>query len=782
MVISRTPPSKSTEDTSHFFVQAVTAHERGLLADAERLYEKVLKKDRRHFEAICRLGVLRLQQSRFPEAADLFRRAIELDAESADARHYLGFALTGMDDFEGAKLNYEKALELRHDFAEAHNNLGHLFMRRRLLEEAIAQFEQALALRPDYAEAHNNLGNVLYLLNLTPESVSHYKKAIATNPFYAEAYWNLANASRAMGNLSGAIKDYKQAITIRPSYPEAYNSLANTLRSINKNEEALTAYQKAIALNPNYIDAHMNMAELLGLLGRQKESLRYFDQALAINPNNAVALVKRAAMLLANQRYAEAFESYQKAYLVDVEDRYALDGMVRAAAAACDWSKSELLINKLAARVEEGGFADPVAFLCFSDQPPLQLTCAQTFATVETPTARQRLWNGQVWRNDKIRLAYLSAGFHHHPTAYLTAQLIELHDRSRFEVIGFSVGPDDGSEIRARIARAFDQFHDVRLKSDFEVAKQINDMEVDILIDRSGYTANARPGIFNYRAAPIQVNYIGFPGSLGADWYHYIIADRVVLPFDQQPFYMEKIVHLPDCYLVNDSTEVDLPATPSRGQVGLPEDGFVFCSFNHHFKITAQVFEIWMRLLRAIDGSVLWLLGDNPAAENNLRKQAAARGVDPARIIFAPRVSHEHHLARHRLADLFLDTLPYDAHTTARDALSSGVPVVTCLGKTFAGRVAASILTAVGLPELVTGNFEEYESLAQRLASEPLVLRKLREKLAANRLKCAFFDSDRYRRHIESAYTTMWQFWQDHQVPGSFAVEAIGMHEKLPSA
>ena len=782
MVISQTPPFKSAENTSHFFAQAVLAHERGLLADAERLYEQVLKKERRHFEATCRLGVVRLQQSRFSEAADLFRSAIKLDNKSADACHYLGFALTGMDDFEGAKLNYEKAIELRPSFAEAHNNLGHLFMRRKLLEEAISQFESALALRPDYAEAHNNLGNVLYLLNLTPEAITHYRKALAANPFYAEAYWNLANSLKAMGNLGGAVKSYEQAIAIRPSYPEAYNSLANTLRALNKSEEALAAYQKAIGLNPNYVDAHTNIAEHLGSLGRQEEFLRHFDQAVAINPNDAAALVKRGTMLYANQRYGDAFDSFRKADLLDPEDRYALDGMVRAAAAACDWTQSKPLAARLAARVAQGGFAEPLSFLCFSDEAPLHLTCAQTFAAAELPPARERLWNGQIWRNPKIRLAYLAAGFHHHPTAHLTAELIEIHDRSRFEVIGFSVGPDDGSEIRARITRAFDQFHDVRLKSDFEVAKQINDMEVDILIDRSGYTANARPGIFTYRPAPIQVNYIGFPGSLGADWYHYVIADHIVLPFNQQPFYLENIVHLPDCYLVNDSTEVALPATPGRKQVGLPENGFVFCCFNHHFKITAQLFEIWMRLLRSVDGSVLWLLGDNAAAENNLRKEAAANGVDPVRLVFAPRVALEHHLARHRLADLFLDTLPYDAHTTARDALLSGVPLITCLGKTFAGRVAASVLEAVGLPELVTNNLEEYESLALRLAREPLALQKLREKLARNRRECAFFDSNRYRRHIESAYTTMWQLWQEAQNPRSFSVEPIDLQERRPSA
>ena len=253
---------------------------------------------------------------------------------------------------------------------------------------------------------------------------------------------------------------------------------------------------------------------------------------------------------------------------------------------------------------------------------------------------------------------------------------------------------------------------------------------------------------------------------------------RIVLPFDQQAFYDEKIVHLPDCYLVNDSTEVNLPAKPSRAQAGLPEVGFVFCCFNDHLKISASVFNIWMRMLNAVHGSVLWLLGDNPAAENNLRKEAAAHGVDPTRLVFAPRVANEEHLARHPLADLFLDTLPYGAHTAARDALFSGVPLVTCLGMTFAGRVAASVLEAAGLPELVTVNLEDYESLALQLAKEPAVLQKLREKLARNRQQCAFFDSDRYRRHIEGAYTTMWQRWQDGEPPEGFTVDAIAVRQK----
>jgi predicted O-linked N-acetylglucosamine transferase (SPINDLY family) len=383
------------------------------------------------------------------------------------------------------------------------------------------------------------------------------------------------------------------------------------------------------------------------------------------------------------------------------------------------------------------------------------------------------LWTGALWRHDKIRIAYLASGFHGHPTGYLSAELIENHDRSRFEVLAISTGPDDGSDIRTRLVRAFDQFHDVRDKNDREVAALIHDLQVDIVIDRSGYTANARSDILACRPAPIQASYIGFPGTLGAEFYDYVIADRIVLPFDQQAFYTEKIVHLPDSYLVTNSTLAIAESIPARREAGLPERGSVFCCFNNDYKITPPIFDIWMRLLRRIDGSVLWLYRSNPAAEKNLRKEAAARGVDPARLVFADRLKLDQHLARHRLADLCLDTLPYNAHTTASDALWAGLPLVTCRGRAFAGRVAASLLHAIGVSELVTENLEDYEGLALRLATEPALLGKFRERLQQNRLAYPLFDNARYARHIEAAYTRMWETWQRGERPQSFAVEPL---------
>ena len=363
--------------------------------------------------------------------------------------------------------------------------------------------------------------------------------------------------------------------------------------------------------------------------------------------------------------------------------------------------------------------------------------------------------------------------------ACLIAELLERHDSARFEIIGVSCGPDDRSEMRARLVAAFDQFVDVRGKSDAEVARLLSELKVDIAVDLNGYTRDCRPGILAHRPAPIQVNYLGFPGTMGADFIDYIIADEVVLPFDQQRFYSERIVHLPDCCQPNDRRRQIADRTPARAEVGLPEHGFVFCSFNNSWKITPEVFDVWMRLLKAIDGSVFWLRED-AAVERNLRKEAAARGIDPGRLIFAPPMKRlEDHLARHRLADLFLDTLPYNAHTTASDALWVGLPVLTCMGNAFAGRVAASLLNAIGLPELVTHSIEDYEALALRLAKDPSLLEGYRNRLATNRLTHPLFDTDRFRHHIEAAYLQMWEIWQRGEQPRSFAVEAL--HTQPPA-
>jgi protein O-GlcNAc transferase len=365
----------------------------------------------------------------------------------------------------------------------------------------------------------------------------------------------------------------------------------------------------------------------------------------------------------------------------------------------------------------------------------------------------------------RLRIAYVSADFCRHATAHLAAGLFEQHDRSRFEVLAVSLGPDDDSDMRARLINAFDHFHDAKAKSDHEVARLIADLEVDIAIAMT----ERRPAIFAERPAPIAVSYLVFPGTTGADFYDYVIADPIVLPIDQQPYYSEKIVHLPGSYQINDSKRT-IAEMPTRREAELPEDGFVFCCFNNPAKISTEMFDVWMRLLLAKDDAVLWLLRDDQATEANLRREAAARGVDPARLVFTHRLEPPQHLARHGLADLFLDTLPYGAHTTASDALYSGLPVVTCRGRTFAGRVGASLLHALGLDELVTDSRTAYESLALRLAFNPTYLSSIREKLKQNRASHPLFDTARTCRHIEAAYSRMWELLRGGEKPTSFCL------------
>ena len=610
-------------------------HQRGQLAEAERLYREIIKLDADDFDATHLLGVIFVQRGRFAEGEQLIARALEID--------------------------------------------------------------------PNEPSALNNRGIALYELKRFDEAIASLDKAIVHKPDYAEALGGRANALKALKRYDEAIASYDKAIFLKPDYAEAFSNRGNALQELKRYEEAIASYDRALEIRP--------------------------------------------------------------------DDGYALGGAADCALSVCDWTQRAKRADELKRNMADGkSIIYPFVFLSYGGDATLQLKCARRYISDQIPMAPQPLWDGRIWRNDKIKVAYLSADYCQHPTAYLTAGLFEYHDRSRFEVLGISFGPDDKSSIRSRLINAFDQFHDVRFKNDQDVAKLLHELRVDIAIDLKGYTRGSRESIFAYRPAPIQVNYLGYPGTMGADFIDYVIADKIVLPFDRQPYYTEKIVHLPGCYQINDSQRSIGNWAPGRKEIGLPEGGFVFCCFNNNYKIIASVFDVWMRLLKTVDGTVLWLLRDNEGAEKNLRREAAERGIDLERLIFADRVTIEQHLARHRLADLFLDTLPYNAHTTASDALWTGLPVLTCCGDSFPGRVAASLLNAVGLPELVTHNLDDYQALALRLAKDRSLLAGIRTKLARNRESCALFDCKRSTRHLEEAYATMWNIWQRGERPQSFSV------------
>ncbi len=535
---------------------------------------------------------------------------------------------------------------------------------------------------------------------------------------------------------------------------------AQSLAHQGRSQEALALFDQALAQAPDMAEAWFHRGNLLTAMGRPEEAAASYTKVLSRLPGHVNSLNNRAVALQRLGRFTEAARDFEAVLANAPQHRQALGGLANCTLHACDWSRREEWIRRLHAAVRsDSADVTPGLLLGYSDDPASLLAAARHLIRHRFPAAPEPLWRGEPFSRDRIRLAYCSADFNAHATARLMAELIERHDRDRFEIIAIDFSAEDGSDIRDRLVKAFDQFHRLRRESDSVIAKRIADLGVDIAVDLKGFTTEARTGIFALRPAPIQVNYLGFPGSMGANFMDYILADPVVLPLSEQPFYAETILHLPDCYQPTDSTRPRLPP-PARAEAGLSDEGFVFCCFNNNWKITPPVFDIWMRLLKAVPRSVLWLLEDNREASANLSREATNRGVEPDRIIFAPRATMNAHLARHQLADLFLDTLPYNAHTTASDCLWAGVPLVTCPGNAFHGRVAASLLNAIGLDELATENLADFETLALSLAHDPDRLAALREKLAQNRITQPLFDTARFARAIETVYRAMRENWK----------------------
>lgn len=575
----------------------------------------------------------------------------------------------------------------------------------------------------------------------------------------------------ALGDVKNAELVLEQEIKAYPDLIDAHNALGVALINQSRREDALKVFLEAARLDPRSAEANNNVGNVLRELGRNEEAIPYLQKAIDAKPDLADAHHNLGMIFQSLKRHEEAIASLHRALNIAPRMTYTLSQLVWNEMAICRWVDLGHHIDSLRAHLRDLNIAaSPFTYIAVSPSPAEQRLCAELHVRQNFPARPTPLWQGIRYRHEKIRLAYLSADFSEHATAQLAAGLFELHDRSKFEICGISYGPDDHSPMRKRLIAGFDRFVDARAEADANVAMMLRDFEVDIAIDLKGHTTDARPGILACRPAPIQVSYLGFPGTSGAEFIDYLIADRFVLPEEDQPFYTEKVVYLPDCYQVNDAGRTISERTPTRAAAGLPQNAFVFCCFNNNFKINPQMFDIWMRLLREIPGSVLWLLEDNNGARLNLINEARARGVTSDRLVFAARAPHPEHLARHRLADLFLDTLPYNAHTTASDALWAGLPLLTCAGNTFAGRVAGSLLRAIGLPELVTHTMQDYETLAFRLANDTQLLGELRAKLARNRCTEPLFSTDRFRKHIESAYRTMWQQWQSGAKPKAFAV------------
>jgi predicted O-linked N-acetylglucosamine transferase (SPINDLY family) len=714
------------------------------------------------------------RQGLLAEALPLYTRALQSDPNNAELHYYIAAVCLQQSRPRDAIISAQKSIALNPEEARAHRLLGQTLNRLGRQEEALASFDRAIAIAPEMAEAHGARADLLADMNRNADAVASYNRALALQPGSISDLCNLGATLDKIGRHDEAVDCYDRLIALKPDFAEAYFNRGISLSRLARHREAIASFDAALALRPNYGDALNNRGLALAQLQQGSEALATFDRLLAMEPRNVSALYNRGNVLKDLGQYELASPDLIQVLAIDPDHKYAPSGMIECAIRLCDWRNRDKLPEELRRDVMmQQTVINPFMLLSVLADDALQSACAQKFVHDRIAKPLQPLAHHTPGSNQRIKIAYLSADFHDHATAQLMAELFELHDRARFEISAISYGPDDQSAMRARLIKAFDRFHDVHLKTDRQAALLIQEHGTDIAVDLKGYTAAARFEILAHRPAPIQVSYLGYPGTMAADFIDYIIGDRVVLPFDRQRFYTERIVHLPDSYQVNDSKKLLSSRNFTRLDMGLPERGFVFCDFNNNYKITPQFFDVWMRLLRACDGSVLWLLRDSKRAEMNLRNEAAAREVDPSRLVFADRLPLDQHLARHRLADLFLDTLPYNAHTTASDALWAGLPVLTCLGETFPGRVAASLLQAVGLPELVSRNLEEYEQLALRLVREKELLTASKAKLAQNRKTYALFDPKRFARHIEAAYTTMWETWRRGELPKAFAVEPI---------
>jgi predicted O-linked N-acetylglucosamine transferase (SPINDLY family) len=672
---------------------------------------------------------------RFDEAARLYREILDDAPGQFDALHLFGV-------LEAQRRNYDVALDL---------------------------LTRAVTANPAVAAAHSNRGNVLLALRRFDDAVASYRRGLAIDPAYLEAWYNLGNAFLAGRHPDEALEAYDRVLAARPDHLAALNNRGNALRALKRTDEALDSYRRALAIQPGSAEVIGNVGITLGEAGRLGEAFPMLDKAIALKPDHVEALAYRADALAGETRYDEAAADLERVLAVDAEHKYALGDLMHYRMQMCDWRRAAADWSAVRERIGRAPVAKPFVLLGSRASLAEQLANAKLYAATEYP-AGAPLWRGEAYGHDRLRVAYMSGEFGEYATSLLVAELLERHDRARFEIVAVSTGGNDGSPRRKRIEAAVERLVDIEAMTDAAAAAAIRAAEIDVLVDLNGYFGRMRPGVLTLRPAPVQVNYLGFPGTVAIDAVDYILADAVVVPDGDDGFYSEKIVRLPDCYQANDSQKAIAEEMPTRAEVGLPERGFVFCCFNNNYKIAPGIFDVWMRLLQAVEGSVLWLIEGNLPAVGNLRREAAARGVDPERIVFAPRIKIAFHLARHRLADLFLDTLPHNAHTTASDSLWAGVPVLTCLGGTFAGRVGASLLTAIGLPELVARSLPEYEALALRLAREPELLASLRERLARNRATHPLFDAARLCRNVERAYATMAERVRRGEPPESFAV------------
>ena len=786
-VFARPPSFGAIPSLDALMGQAQALHHGGRLAQAEPIYREVLRRSPRHVDALHALGMLALQAGHAQAGADLIAQAIAIAPTHASAHGNLGYALHLLGRHEDALRSLERALELEPAMLEALNNRGNTLSALGRHDEALASFERALALRPDYveavynrgnaqhaagrladalasfdavlaarpdiAQAHNNRARVLQDLGRQDEALAAYDRAVALVPAYLQAIVGRGTARLALARPDAALADFDAALRLDADHAAAHAGRGSALFALRRAQDAVQAFTRCLALDAARLDARLQRGNALHELRRDDDAIADFDAVLAATPDAAGVACNRGNALLELKRYDEAALAFERAQALDAGYPYALGKRVYAQTMACDWRGLDALVAEVERGIADGrAVIEPFAYAAIATDAMAARRCAELFAADQFPAQPALVAPGARLGNAKIRVGYLGGEFRNQATSILAAELFELHDKRRFEIVAFDNGWDDGSTLRRRMNAAFDEVVSISALTDDAAARAIAERRIDVLVNLNGWFGLGRTGVFARRPAPVQVNWLGFPGTLGADYLDVIVADADTIPRGEEGAYVERVLRLPHSYQPNDRQRA-VAAAPTRASLGLPEDATVFACFNNTYKITPAAFASWMRILAAVDGGVLWLLQDNDAATANLRAAAQSHGIAASRLHFAPRIRLDEHLARHACADLFLDTLPYNAHTTASDALWAGLPVLSCRGTTFPGRVGASLLHALALAdELLVDDVAAFESRAIALARDPARLARVRERLARARATAPLWDTPAYARALEALY------------------------------
>ena len=712
-----------------------------------------IKKD--YFEAYKNLGVTYINLSQLNKAIDSFKKAVSINPNYIDAHYHLANTLKDFGSLNDAISSYQKVIELNPNIAEVHNNLANTLKDLGRLDDALESYKKAIKINPSIAEVHNNLANTLKDQGLLNDALEAYLESISINPNFAEAYYNKGIVLKTLRKFEDAITDFKKAISIRANFSGAYNNLASAYLAIGHTTEAIENCEKALSINPNYAEAFNNYGNILVKLRRSDAAKTYYEKAIEIKPEYAQAYVNLGAIYKDKKNGEKALLNYLKAYEMDPEIDFIIGDILNIKMNLCIWDDLSSNLIKIKNKIIDANkVISPFPLLSLIDDPKLQSKASKIFAKYYYPRNDELSKITPYINHQKIRIGYFSADFKIHAVATLTAELFETHNRNQFEIHAFSFGPNTNDEMNLRIKKGVDHFHNVLEFSDIDIVKLARKHEIDIAVDLGGFTARSRTAIFAMSAAPIQISYIGYLGTMGADYYDYLIADNIMIPEKNQKFFLEKIVYL-QTFQVNDSKETLPDISFSKKDFGLPEKNFIFCCFNNTYKITPNTFDSWARILKSVKKSVLMIYVNNELSQKNLIKEIIARGVDSTRLIFGGKLSRSEYLARYKVADLFLDTSPYNAGTTASDALKMGLPVLTLKGNAYQSRMAASILSAVNLPELITNSQQEYELLAIELAKNPDKLKNITDKLASNLKIAPLFNTPLFTKNLESAYAKM---------------------------